>query len=125
MDCRQDRETSRPVDNAKNLKRGIPLQADPTVIYAWNDDNIRRVTNVHTAINSPYNTYLIAGLPPGPICTPSVQAIDAVLNYQQHQYIYFCAKPDFSGYHSFAETLEQHNQNARKYQHALNVNGIN
>ena len=106
------------------LHKGIPLQADPTVIYAWDDKNIRRVTSLHTSFNSPYNTYLNAGLPPGPICTPSIQAIDAVLNYSHHDYYYFCAREDFSGYHSFAETLEQHNQNARRYQRALNSKGI-
>ncbi len=106
------------------LERGIPLQADPTVIFAWNDKNIRRVTSVHTSMSSPYNTYLNAGLPPGPICAPSIQAIEAVLHYQHHNYIYFCAKEDFSGYHVFAETLEQHNQNARRYQRALNAHGI-
>ncbi len=106
------------------LRKGIPLQADPTVIYAWDDRNIRRVTHIHTSIISPYNTYLNSGLPPGPICTPSIQAIDAVLNYSHHLYFYFCARGDFSGYHSFAETLEQHNQNARKYQRALNMNGV-
>ncbi len=106
------------------LRKGIPLQADPTVIYAWNDKNIRRVTHLHTSILSPYNTYINTGLPPGPICTPSIQAIEAVLNYEPHNYFYFCAKEDFSGYHSFAETLEQHILNARRYQRALNANGI-
>lgn len=101
------------------LNKGMPLQADPTVIYAWNDKTIRRVTNVHTAIESPYNTYRKTGLPPGPICSPSIQAIEAVLNYQGHDYLYFCAREDFSGYHSFAESLEQHQQNARRYQRAL------
>jgi UPF0755 protein len=100
------------------------LQADPTVIYAWNDIGIKRVTSIHTAINSPYNTYQNAGLPPGPICTASIQAIDAVLNAEQHDYFYFCAKEDFSGYHAFASSLEQHINNARRYQRALNQRGI-
>jgi UPF0755 protein len=106
------------------LAKGIPLQADPTVIYAWNDIGIKRVTSIHTAINSPYNTYQNAGLPPGPICTASIQAIDAVLNAEQHDYFYFCAKEDFSGYHAFASSLEQHINNARRYQRALNQRGI-
>lgn len=106
------------------IKLGMPLQADPTLIFAWNDHNIRRVTNVHTAIVSPYNTYLNVGLPPGPICLPSVQAIDAVLNYEKSNYLYFCAREDFSGYHSFAANFNQHQQNARRYQRALNENKI-
>lgn len=106
------------------LEKRIPLQADPTVIYAWEDKTIKRVTNIHTALNSPYNTYMNAGLPPGPICTASIQAIDAVLDAEQHGYYYFCAKEDFSGYHAFAETLEQHINNARRYQRALNQKGI-
>jgi len=106
------------------LRKGIPLQADPTIIFAWNDKSIRRVSSVHTAIQSPYNTYMNAGLPPGPICVPSIQAIDAVLNAEEHGYYYFCAREDFSGYHSFAATFQQHQVNARRYQQALNRNGI-
>jgi len=102
------------------LKRGIPLQADPTVKYAVGDFSIKRVLNKHLKIESPYNTYKHAGLPPGPICFPSIQAIDAVLNYENHQYIYMCAKEDFSGYHNFAKTLRQHNKNAEIYRQALN-----
>lgn len=101
------------------IRRGIPLQADPTVIYAWNDYTIRRVMNSHTRINSPYNTYLHAGLPPGPICLPSIASIDAVLHYEKHGYLYFCAREDLSGYHNFAADLAGHNRNARKYQQAL------
>jgi len=107
------------------LRAGMPLQADPTIIFAWNNNEIRRVTSFHTAIESPYNTYKYAGLPPGPICMPSVQAIDAVLNAQKHEYFYFCAKEDFSGYHNFASNLRQHQNNARLYQMALNQRGIN
>lgn len=106
------------------LKRGILLQADPTVKYAVGDFSIKRVLNKHLAVESPYNTYKYAGLPPGPICFPSTAAIDAVLDYEQHNYIYMCAKNDFSGYHSFAATLAQHNRNAAKYRAALNRNRI-
>jgi UPF0755 protein len=106
------------------LRRAMPLQADPTLIYAWNDKEIRRVTNVHTALNSPYNTYLNVGLTPGPICIPSIISLDAVLNHTEHEYLFFCAREDFSGYHAFAETLVQHTQNARRYQRALNKANI-
>lgn len=96
------------------------LQADPTVVYAVGDFNIRRVLNVHKKVESPYNTYSRLGLPPGPICIPSISSIDAVLNYEDHGYFYFCAKDDLSGYHVFAKTGRQHNKNAKKYQQALN-----
>lgn len=101
------------------LKRGILLQADPTVKYAVGDFNIKRVLNKHLEVESPYNTYKYAGLPPGPICFPSIQSIDAVLNYESHKFIYMCAKEDFSGYHNFAKTLRQHNRNADLYRKAL------
>ena len=102
------------------LNQGIKLQADPTVKFALGDFGIKRVLKKHTEIDSPYNTYKVYGLPPGPICMPSVLAIDAVLDYEKHDYLYFCAKEDFSGTHNFARTLEQHNRNARLYQKALN-----
>ncbi len=101
------------------LKAGIPLQSDPTIIFAFKDYSMRRVLNKHKTIDSPYNTYKNRGLPPGPISIPSVNAIDAVLNYEKHNYLYFCAKEDFSGYHNFARTLSQHNENARLYRKAL------
>ncbi|MCT4600903.1 MAG: endolytic transglycosylase MltG [Marinifilaceae bacterium] len=102
------------------INKGIPLMADPTLKYALNDFTLKRILNVHKTVDSPYNTYKYKGLPPGPICIPSIKAIDAVLNYEHHKFIYFCAKEDFSGYHVFAKTLRQHNKNARKYQRALN-----
>lgn len=102
------------------LRIGMPLQADPTVIFAWKDYSIRRVTGVHTSLKSPYNTYQNTGLPPGPICLPSVASIDAVLNADRHNYLYFCAKEDLSGYHNFAANLDEHSRNAKKYQRALN-----
>ena len=101
-------------------KKGIRLEADPTVIFANNDFTIHRVLNKHLRKESPYNTYLNMGLPPGPISMPSINAIDAVLNYAKHNYLYMCAKEDFSGCHNFATNLIQHQINARKFQQALN-----
>jgi UPF0755 protein len=106
------------------LKYGWRLQADPTVVYAWGDFGIRRVLNIHKQIESPYNTYLNYGLPPGPICIPSIAAIDAVLNREDHYYMFFCAKDDFSGYHEFARTHEQHTINANRYRRALDALNI-
>jgi UPF0755 protein len=102
------------------LHNNIPLQADPTLIFAANDFTIKRVLNIHKEIDSPYNTYKYAGLPPGPINNPELSAIEAVLNPQKHDYIFMCAKADFSGHHNFAKTLSQHMQYAREYQAALN-----
>jgi UPF0755 protein len=106
------------------LNRGIPLQADPTVIFANNDFTVKRVTGKLLAVDSKYNTYKYKGLPPGPIMMPSIKAIDAVLNREANNYIYMCAKEDFSGYHNFAETEAQHEVNARKYRAALNERKI-
>jgi UPF0755 protein len=106
------------------LKKKIPLQADPTLKFAAGNFAMRRVLSRYKAIDSPYNTYKYAGLPPGPICVPPPVAIDAVLHYEQHQYLYFCAKADFSGYHNFSKTLAQHNQYAREYQQTLSQNRI-
>lgn len=106
------------------LRSGMLLQADPTVKYAVGDFTLRRILNRHLTTDSPYNTYMYKGLPPGPIRMPSKAAIDAVLNYEQHGYYYFCARDDFSGYHAFARTLAEHSINARKYSAALNRLGI-
>jgi UPF0755 protein len=106
------------------LRDGWLLQADPTLVYALGDFSIKRVLNVYKTIDSPYNTYMYLGLPPGPICLPSISSIDAVLNYRQHNYMYFCAREDFSGYHNFAVNLDQHLLNAAKYQQALDRQGI-
>ncbi|TDQ81237.1 endolytic transglycosylase MltG [Sphingobacterium yanglingense] len=106
------------------LKKGMLLQADPTVIFANNDFTIRRVLNKHLTIDNPYNTYRYKGLPPGPITMAPIVAIDAVLNPAQHDYIYMCAKEDFSGYHAFATTVTEHLVNARKFQKALDDRNI-
>jgi UPF0755 protein len=106
------------------LKYNWRLQADPTVVFAWGDFSIRRVLNVHKQIDSPYNTYTYYGLPPGPICAPSISSIDAVLNHEEHTYMFFCAKDDFSGYHVFSSTNAGHNINAKKYRNALDERNI-
>ena len=106
------------------LKAGIPLQADPTVKFAVGDSSLRRILNKHVETESPYNTYKHTGLPPGPIRTPSIQSLNAVLNYQKHNYLYMCAKEDFSGRHNFAVSLAEHNRNANRYRAALNRNKI-
>lgn len=101
------------------LDKNWLLQADPTLVYASGDFGLKRVLNVHKEIDSPYNTYMYPGLPPGPICIPSIASIDAVLNYEEHEYLFFCAKDDLSGYHAFARSITQHNRNARRYHRAL------
>ncbi len=106
------------------LRMGMPLQADPTLVFAAGDFTIKRVTAKQMAIDSPYNTYKYTGLPPGPINLPDLNSLDAVLNYEKHSYLYFCAKEDFSGYHSFAVSYDEHLSNARRYQRALNAANI-
>lgn len=106
------------------LKKGMKLQADPTAKYAMGDFSIKRITAEITNYASPYNTYYTYGLPPTPICTPSQASIEAVLNVDSTGFLYFCAKEDFSGQHNFAATYEAHQQNADKYQQALNARGI-
>lgn len=101
------------------LRRGMPLQACPTAKYAVGDFTLTRILYKHTQVDSPYNTYKHRGLPPGPICMPSIAAIDAVLGYADHKYLYFCAKEDLSGRHNFASTLTEHNRNSRRYNEAL------
>jgi len=106
------------------LKKGIALQADPTVVFANGDFGLRRVLNKHLEFDSPYNTYKYAGLPPGPIYMPSIESIDAVLDYEKHDYLFMCAKPGFGTKHAFAKTLRGHNANANKYRAWLNKQGI-
>ena len=106
------------------LSKEWPLQADPTVMYIIRYEDRTRVLNKDTKLEHPYNTYKILGLPPGPIMQPSVDAIEAVLNPEVHSYMFFCAKPDFSGYHVFAKGLSEHNRNANAYRRALNKAGI-
>ncbi len=106
------------------LKRGMLLQADPTVKYAVGDFSLRRILNMHLETDSPYNTYKYAGLPPAPINFPETGAIDAVLNFEKHDYLYMVAREDFSGYHNFSRTLAEHNRNAAKYHQALNSRKI-
>lgn len=106
------------------LKKGMLLQADPTVIFANGDFTVKRVTGAMLGVDSRYNTYKYVGLPPGPINMPSINAIDAVLNKENNNYLYMCAKEDFSGYHNFAATVQEHNINAKKYREALNQRNI-
>lgn len=102
------------------LKKGWKLEACPTLKFALGDFSLKRVLEKHMETESPYNTYKYAGLPPGPVRMPSIQVIDAVLGYQHHDYMFFCAKSDFSGTHRFSRTLRQHNRYAAEYHRALN-----
>ena len=111
------------------LEKGMKLQADPTSIYAYKLQNgfnqkIQRVKSNHLIVPSDYNTYRVTGLPPAPICLPNLTAVDAVLNPEKHSYVYFCADPDRPGYHSFANTYEEHKKNAAKYRAWLEEKGI-
>ena len=106
------------------IEQGIPLEADPTVVFALKKFDLRRVLYKHLEYDSPYNTYKYAGLPPGPIGMSSISGIDAVLEREEHEFIFFCAKPEGKGRHAFAKTLAGHNRNARKYQQWLNSRGI-
>lgn len=106
------------------LEEDMLLQADPTAVFATRDFTTKRVLNYHTRYDSPYNTYKYKGLPPGPITMTSISSIDAVLNLEQHDYLYFCAKGDGSGYHNFAKSLRQHNKNAEIYRENLKKRGL-
>ena len=106
------------------LKKNMKLQADPTVKFAIGDFALRRLRLADTRIESPWNTYYVEGLPPGPICIPEKSSIDAVLDAPEHDYIYMCAKEDFSGYHNFAVTYSDHEANAKRYQKALDERNI-
>jgi UPF0755 protein len=106
------------------LQKGMKLQADPTARFAYGDFTIKRVRDKHTQFASPYNTYYVEGLPPGPICNPSKSSLDAVLNAPSTNYLFFCAKEDFSGYHNFASNDVEHVANAKKFQAAMDAREI-
>lgn len=106
------------------LNKGLLLQSCPTVIFANGDFSVNRVNEEMLEYDSPYNTYKVEGLPPGPIFIPSIAGIDAVLNYEHNDYLYMCAKEDFSGTHNFARTYKEHSVNAHKYARALNERNI-
>jgi UPF0755 protein len=126
-----DDEVAKPDEKPKiagvylnRLRRGIPLQACPTIKFALNDFTITRVLKKYLEVESPYNTYKHNGFPPGPIGCPTVEGIDAVLNAEKHEYLFFAAKADFSGYHNFSRTLAEHNRYAALYQKELNKRKI-
>ena len=124
-ETRQSKEKPRIAGVYLNrLEQNIRLQADPTAVFATREFNVGRVLHRHTRFDSPYNTYRYAGLPPGPIAMSSISSIDAVLFSENHEYIYFCAKGDGSGFHSFAKTLQGHNQNVSRYKRNLRRRGI-
>ena len=106
------------------LKKGMKLESDPTVIFALHDFTIHRVLNKDLKVISPYNTYMYTGLPPGPVMMPSINAVNSVLDYKASNYIYMCAKADFSGYHAFATNVADHLINAHKFQKALDARHI-
>lgn len=121
-----EEETNKEDDKGKiasvymnRIATGMKLQADPTVKFAMKDFKLTRILYSHLNFSSPFNTYVISGLPPGPICTPSVKTIDAVLNAPKTNYLYFVAKPSFDGYSNFASTYAEHQVNAKAYQQAL------
>ena len=128
VDEETDNEAEMPKIAGMYINRlhiNMPLQADPTIKFATKNFTAHRIYQKWLTVDSPYNTYKYRGLPPGPIRIPSVAAIDAVLNYVHHDYVYMCAKEDFSGTHNFAKTYEEHQKNAAKYAKALNEHGIN
>src|SRR5579863_10356059 len=106
------------------LQKGMKLESDPTLIFALQDFTIKRVLNRDKAVISPYNTYTHTGLPPGPIMMPSENALNSVLGYKKSDYLYMCAKADFSGYHAFATNMTDHLNNARKWREALDKRNI-
>ncbi len=106
------------------LKKGMRLEADPTIKFALGNPALRRILLEHLEVDSPYNTYKTNGLPPGPIRIPSIKAIDGTLSAASHHYIFMCAKDDLSGRHNFATTHAEHSRNARRYHQALNARGI-
>ena len=111
------------------LRKGMKLQSDPTVIYALKERDgfeisVKRVLNKDLKIDSPYNTYRYKGLPPNPICIPEMASLLSVLNSKTHDYIYMCAKPDFSGYHNFTKSWAEHKRNAKRFQNALSAQGV-
>lgn len=111
------------------LKQGMKLQSDPTVIYAMKEKEgfdivVRRVLKKDLKIKSPYNTYYYKGLPPNPICIPEMSSLLSVLNHKKHDYVYMCAKEDFSGYHNFTKSWSEHKKNAKRFQNALSAKGV-
>ena len=103
------------------LEKGMPLQADPTLVFAVGDFSLKRVLNEHKEIDSPFNTYKYPGLPPGPINMPMIKSLEAVLNHVDTDYYYMCAKEDFSGRHNFTNDYQEHMRNAARYQRALTI----